>query len=166
MAWYAVHTHAGAETRAVWHLENQGFSVYLPRYLRRRRHARKVDWVPAPLFPRYLFVFMDIAKQRWQAIQSTVGIRYLICNDAGPAEVPEQIIEELRGREDQSGLVDMAQQNRFQPGEKVQVVDGPLLDQIGIFQCRSDGERAVVLLRLLGRDLSVTLPGAALCRAG
>ena len=62
MAWYAVHTHAGAETKAVWHLENQGFSVYLPRYLRRRRHARKVDWVPTPLFPRYLFVFMDVAK--------------------------------------------------------------------------------------------------------
>ena len=71
MAWYAVHTHAGAESRAVWHLERQGFAAYLPQYSKRRRHARRTEWVRAPLFPRYLFVWVDIAKQRWQAIQST-----------------------------------------------------------------------------------------------
>lgn len=166
MAWYAVHTHAGTEARALWHLERQNFSVYLPRYRKRRRHARRTDWVQAPLFPRYLFVWLDIARQRWQAIQSTVGVRCLLCGDGKPLPVPDRIIEELREREDASGLVDMARHNQFQPGERVQVLEGALIDQIGIFECRSDDERSVVLLRLLGRDLRVTLPAGALCRAG
>ena len=35
-------------------------TTYLPRYLKRRRHARRVDIVAAPLFPRYLFVAIDM----------------------------------------------------------------------------------------------------------
>jgi transcriptional antiterminator RfaH len=165
MAWYAAHTHPGAEARALWHLERQGFSVYLPRYLKRRRHARRTDWVRAPLFPRYLFVWLDIAKQRWQAIQSTVGVSYLICGDGEPLAVPEQIIDALRVREDGEGLISLARQSPFRAGEQVQVTDGALVDQIGIFQCSSGSERAVILLSLLGRDLKVTVLQTALSRA-
>ncbi len=165
MAWYVAYTHAGAESSAVWHLERQGFSVYLPQYLKRRRHARKTDWVRTPLFPRYLFVWVDIAKQRWQAIKSTVGIRHLICNDSAPLKVPEGIVEELREREDPAGLIGLARQSPFSRGDRVQITDGALIDQIGIFECTSDQERAVILLSILGRELRVGLPQGALCRA-
>jgi len=164
VAWYAAHTHVGAEAQALRHLERQGFSTYLPRYRKRRRHARRTDWVQAPLFPRYLFVWMDVARERWQAIQSTIGIHYLICSDGKPLPVADQILEELKLREDEGGLINMAAQNPFRRGEKVRVLEGVLLDKIGLFQCSSDKERAIVLLRLLGRDLRVTLPQAALCK--
>ena len=65
--WYVVQTQAHAETKACWHLARQGFETYLPRYLKRRRHARRVEMVQAPLFPRYLFVVIDIATQRWRS---------------------------------------------------------------------------------------------------
>ena len=58
--WYVVQTQANAEHKAVAHLGRQGFTTYLPRYLKRRRHARRVDIVPRPLFPRYLFVSIDV----------------------------------------------------------------------------------------------------------
>ena len=54
--WYVAQTQANAENKAVAHLARQGFATYLPRYLKRRSHARRVDVVAAPLFPRYLFV--------------------------------------------------------------------------------------------------------------
>ncbi len=165
MAWYAAHTHASAESTAIWHLERQGFAAYLPQYLKRRRHARKTDWVRTPLFPRYLFVWIDIAMQRWQAIQSTVGVRYLICSDGAPLQVPEGIVEELRQREDQKGLIDLSRQSPFRQGERVQITEGALIDQIGIFECGSDDERAVILLKLMGRELRVRMPQGALCRA-
>ena len=165
MTWYAAHTHVNAETRALWHLENQGFSVYLPQYLKQRRHARKTDWVRTPLFPRYLFVFLDGFSRRWQAIQSTVGVRYLICSDGAPLEVPERIVQELREREDEKGLIKMAEQAPFRRGDRVQVTRGALIDQVGIFQCRSGSERAIVLLSLLGRDLRVQVPELALAKA-
>lgn len=165
MAWYAAHTHAGAESRAHWHLERQGFTPYLPRYLKRRRHARKTEWVRAPLFPRYLFVWVDIEKQRWRAIQSTVGVSYLICGESGPLPVPQGIVEELRQREDERGLIDLARQAPFSHGDRVQVNEGALIDQVGLFECGSDHERAVILMKLLGREVRVKLPQAAIRKA-
>ena len=59
-AWYAVYTHARMEKWARSNLWERGFEAYLPVYHKERRHARKVDWVAAPLFPRYLFVRADL----------------------------------------------------------------------------------------------------------
>lgn len=165
MVWYAAHTHPGAESRAVWHLERQGFRAYLPQYLKRRRHARRTDWVHAPLFPRYLFVSLDVARERWQAIRSTIGVRHLICGDGKPLALPGRVVDELREREDEQGLIVMSRHCPFQNGDKVQVTDGALIDQIGIFQCSSDNERAIVLLELLGRNLKVEVSQAALGKA-
>ncbi len=67
-AWHVVHTHIHAEAKAAAHLTRQGFDVYLPRYLRHRRHARKVETISAPLFPRYCFVHIDRMVQRWRSI--------------------------------------------------------------------------------------------------
>ena len=52
IGWYAVYTQPHAETKAAWHLNRQGFEIYVPRYLKRRRHARKIETVAVPLFPR------------------------------------------------------------------------------------------------------------------
>ena len=65
--WYVVQSQPNAERKAVMHLERQGFTTYLPRYLKRRRHARRVEIVGAPLFPRYLFVGIDLTMQRWRS---------------------------------------------------------------------------------------------------
>lgn len=85
--WYVVQTHVNAEAKAACNLVRQGFEPYLPRYLRRRGHVRKVDQVAAPLFPRYLFVRIDMQAQRWSSIQSTSGVAPLVCNGSDPAPV-------------------------------------------------------------------------------
>ena len=54
--WYVAQTHRHAEAKATAHLGRQGFLVYLPRYRKQRRHARRIDTVTVPLFPSYLFV--------------------------------------------------------------------------------------------------------------
>jgi transcriptional antiterminator RfaH len=68
LRWYVVQSQPNAENKAIAHLERQGFTTYLPHYLKRRRHARRVDIVPAPLFPRYFFVAIDMTVQRWRSI--------------------------------------------------------------------------------------------------
>jgi len=60
--WYVVQTHSQAEAKACGHLQRQGFEIYLPKYLKRRRHARRTETVIAPLFPRYLFVAVDMTR--------------------------------------------------------------------------------------------------------
>jgi hypothetical protein len=53
--WHVAQTHSHAEKQARAHLMRQCCHVYLPRYLKRHRHARRIENVSAPLFPRYLF---------------------------------------------------------------------------------------------------------------
>src|ERR1700748_1442146 len=94
--WYVVQTQTHAENKAAANLLRQEFSVYLPRYQKRRRHARKTEMVAAPLFPRYMFVGVDMETQRWRSIQSTFGVSHLVRNGDEPAAVPASIVEALQ----------------------------------------------------------------------
>lgn len=156
--WYVVQSHPRAEETAERHLTRQGFTTYLPQYLRRRRHARRTDWIRAPLFPGYLFVAMNVARQRWRAVRSTVGVRDLVCHGERPAPVPRGIVEDIQHRADGDGLIEMAPETPFSSGEIVRVTAGALADQTGLFQCATDRDRVIVLLDLLGRQVEVTLP--------
>jgi transcriptional antiterminator RfaH len=157
--WYVVQTQPHAEAKAATHLGRQGFDTYLPRILKRRRHARRVDTVAAPLFPRYMFVVVDVAAQRWRAIQSTVGVSRLVCNGERPAPISTQVIDELRRREDERGFVKLEQRPRFASGDKVRVLDGVFSTCLGLFEGMTDGERVTILLDLLGRKVRVVLDG-------
>ena len=96
-AWYVVHTHPRAEAKALLNLDRQGFTCYLPRYLKRRRHARRVETVAAALFPRYLFVDLDLATQQWWPIRSTFGVADLVFNGGQPAPVSAESFKPSRG---------------------------------------------------------------------
>jgi transcriptional antiterminator RfaH len=156
VSWHVVQTRPRSENKAALHLQRQGFEVYLPRYLKRRSHARKVDFVPAPLFPQYVFVAVDLLTQRWRAVNSTVGVTRLICHGQLPVEVACAVIDSLRLRHDAQGFV---QQHRrlLTPGQKIRVRNGAFSDFLGSFESMNDGERVAVLLDLLGRKVRVVM---------
>jgi transcriptional antiterminator RfaH len=155
--WYLAQTSPHAETKASLHLGRQGFSIYCPRYLKQRRHARRVDKIAAPLFPGYVFVAIDLATQRWLAIDSTIGVARLVRNGDRPAAVPQLVIEALKLREDASGLVQLDRRPRFVPGDKVRIVGGAFGDCYGLYEGMSARERVAILLDLLGRKVRVVL---------
>lgn len=162
--WYVVQTHANAEAKAMSNLERQGFAVYLPRYLKRRTHARKVDVVARPLFPRYLFVAIDLATQGWRSIQSTLGVSHIVCWGGQPASAENGVIDALRAREDEAGFIKLGRRPAFLPGDKVRVIDGAFADSLALVEGVSDRDRVAILLDLLGRKVRV-LVGADLIAA-
>jgi transcriptional antiterminator RfaH len=164
-AWYVVQTHPHAEAKAASHLLRQGYSIYLPRYLRRRRHARRVETVAAPLFPRYLFVTIDRLVHRWRVIQSTIGVARLVCNGEEPAVLPSAVVDELRGRQNEAGFIQLDLGPRFSPGDKICVVHGVFAASLGLFEGMTDRERVTILLDLLGRKVRVVLDGDAIAAA-
>ena len=151
--WYVAKTRPAAEAKAHFQLERQGFEVYLPRYLRRVSHARRVTWQPRPLFPSYLFVTTSPEQQRWRSINSTIGVSHLICDERGPVPVPPGTVEDIRKGEDNRGLVLTGRRVPFEKGAEVQIMSGPFADHTGWFECPSDDERVVILLDLLGRQV-------------
>lgn len=158
LRWYVVQTQPHAEIRAVANLERQGFTPFLPRYLKRRRHARKVETVPVPLFPRYLFVSMDIARQRWLSVRSTIGVSRLIGRADAPQAIDTGIVEGLMRRMDADGFVKLAPAGqRFAAGDKVRVLGGAFEECLGLFEGITDEQRVTILLDLLGRKVRVTI---------
>jgi transcriptional antiterminator RfaH len=163
--WYVAHTHPNGEMRAVANLERQGFATYLPRYLKQRRHARRTEIVPAPVFPRYVFVAIDLARQRWLTIRSTVGVSRLVCQGEAPMAVPDGVVEALRRRHDDAGFVRLLTPMGLRPGDKVRVLGGAFEETLGLLEEVSDEQRVTILLDLLGRKVRVTLDSSQIAAA-
>ena len=156
--WIVAHCHANAESKVEMHLRRQGFEVYLPKYKKVRRHARRVDTVTRPLFPRYLFIGFDPDCTLWRAIRSTVGVSYLVSAGERPVIAPGWIIEQLRECEDEDGLFAGGQEDCFKKGKAVRVTSGPFLDRVGVFDGLTDQQRVTVLLNVMGQQVRTRIP--------
>jgi len=154
-AWYIVYCHVRAEAKASAHLRRQGFGAYFPQLLQRRSHARKVDWVPVPVFPRYIFVQVDIEKARWSAIRSTVGVVNLICSGDCPQIVPNEIVTELQTCENEKGYLELHKRQRMAMGDDVRILHGSFVDQIGKLESLDDKGRVTLLLQLMGQSVRI-----------
>jgi transcriptional antiterminator RfaH len=143
--------------RAEANLRQQGYQVWLPRLVRARRHARKVDTTLAPLFPGYLFIRLNRHMQAWRAINSTFGVRRLICQGETPTPVKTGFVEALMQRADAGGVLAM-QQDDLRPGESLHILSGPFSDHIGTLVRLAGEDRVALLLNLLGREVPVLVP--------
>ena len=47
---------------------------------------------------------------------------------------------------------------KVKPGDRVRIINGPLSDLEGLFECPDEEERVTILLNLLGREVKVRLP--------
>lgn len=151
--WYVVHTRPNSEAKADFNLRRQGFTTYLPRYQRPRRHARKTEMVARPLFPRYLFVELDLAFDQWRSIQSTFGISQIVLAGDRPRPLPYGVIDEIQARESETGFVKLGLPAGVKPGSKVRLLDGVFADATGVFEKAADDRRVAILLSLLGREV-------------
>lgn len=151
-SWYLVYTKPRQEVIAQTNLVRQGFCVYLPqvREVRRRQGMSKI--LVEPLFPRYLFIYLDTCDDNWGPIRSTHGVASLVRFGQNPGRIPDDLIEFLRTRESASGLHIWAEKN-FRSGDHVRVAEGSFRGFEGIYLARSSRERVVVLLDILGRQV-------------
>jgi transcriptional antiterminator RfaH len=155
--WFVVNTHPHQEGRAELNLRRQGYEARLPRLLRSRRHARRLDMTSVPLFPGYIFVRLDRATQPWRAINSTFGIRRILCDGERPLPVEDGFVEALQSSTDDLGIVGLAESD-LKPGQPLRLVAGPFADCIGTLLQLSDRDRVALLLNLLGREVRLVVP--------
>ena len=161
--WFLVHTQPKSERKAELNLGAQGFRTYLPQILKTIRHARELRTVRAPLFPRYLFVALDLERDRFLSLRSTFGVsRLLTCRDGRPVPVPTGIVESLVEQSDgnltrlDAGLV---------KGQCVRILSGPFAELIGTLERLDEAGRVQVLLELMGTAVPVSLHRSALAPA-
>jgi transcriptional antiterminator RfaH len=153
---YVVRTLAQRERHAVQQLANQNYRTFLPLLLKNRRHARKVETISAPLFPRYLFVILDRNHDRWRSINGTLGVERLLMCGGEPHPVPPGLVENLIRAADEDSIIHF--DYALRPGQTVKVAAGPFADLIGRLERLDDRGRVSVLLELLGGSVRVELP--------
>ena len=156
--WYVVQTKPRKEQEAEENLRRQGFETYLP-WMQRVRHRRN-RWtkVIEPLFPRYLFVYMDMQQVSVAPIRSTRGVSGMVRFGQHIQPVDPQVIEFLQSREDPESGCYVAQVKPLARGDKVEIREGPFEGLVGIYEQSSGEGRAIVLLNYLGGENRVSLP--------
>ena len=162
--WIVAYCQGNSEMRAAANLRRQGFKVYSPRYKKFRRHARKIDTVIRPLFPRYLFIEFLRASTLWRSIRSTVGVSNVLSAGEKPLFVPSWVIEKLKEEENSIGLITGFKDCNFEDGEKIKISGGPLFDRVGIFNGLDDNQRVSVLLNLMGRKVKAVVESSLITR--
>lgn len=157
--WYAVHTLPRREFGARAQLEAQRFTIFLPRHLKTVRHARRMRTVDAPFFPRYLFVRLNLNRDRWLSINGTFGVSHLIMGGDRPLPVPLGVVEALRARLGAESLAPFDDGLRL--GQRAEVMVGPFANLVGTLERFDGAERVRILLDLMGTATPVTLARGA-----
>jgi transcription elongation factor/antiterminator RfaH len=151
--WYVVHTQPHAELRVVANLLRQEFRPFCPLLAKTVRHARKVTQTQAPLFPNYLFVSLDVSRDRWRSVNGTFGVVRLLTYGDVPIPVPKGIVESIEARLSAEGVNDWS--SSFACGQVVRICDGPFADLVGRIEHLDGARRVRILLDLMGRAVTV-----------
>jgi transcription elongation factor/antiterminator RfaH len=161
--WFLAHTLPKGEWKAELHLGAQGFRTFQPQIRKTIRHARQLKTVRAPLFPRYLFVILDLERDRWLSVRSSVGVSSLFSSrDGRPVPVPIGIVESLieRSKDTLTRLdADLVK------GQQVRILTGPFADFVGMLDRLNEAGRVRVLVEMMGTAVPVTLHRSALAPA-
>ena len=165
--WYAVQTRPRKERLAEQHLRNQNFTTFCPQQRRARKVGKRMCWQLEPLFPSYLFVAIDIERQRWRSINGTVGVVHLVSFGKGsgvrPAPLPAGLVERLRELAAKDDVIRFDEQ--LGQGDRVRVVGGPFDSLCGVLETASAGERVTILLEVLSGATRVSIERSRLILA-
>jgi transcription elongation factor/antiterminator RfaH len=161
--WFLVHTLPHNERRAELHLGAQGFRTHFPTIEKTIRHARQLRTVRAPLFPRYIFLILDLGRDRWLSVGSTVGVSSLYTCENRPVPVPKGIVETLIENTDEANLSLFS--SGLTTGQPVRILSGPFVDFVGTLERLDAAGRVRVLLEMMGTAVPVALRRSAICPA-
>jgi transcriptional antiterminator RfaH len=156
--WFAVNSKPKREELAALQLERQGFCTYLPKLSVLQTTPRGGFARLAPFLPGYLFVRLDLGRDRWRSVNSTIGVSRLVQFGEFPAPAPAGLVERMIERTAKNG--EIVFDEVFSLGDPVRLVGGPFDQMIGTFAARLPGERVVVLLDMLARETRVEVDPA------
>ena len=153
---YIIFSKPRQEFRALENLERQGYRAFLP--LCRRTPQSEVS----PLFPRYLFFWVD--DKPWGPIKNTLGVSTILKqSDFQPSQVSETVIESIRTRMNCDGgavILEYGTPERvFKKGQRIQVVGGTHAGMSGLYVSKTK-DRIVALFNMFGRQIKATVKEA------
>ena len=153
--WGVAQTEPRREPLARLLLMRLGYETYAPRLRIREGNRSKITL----LFPSYIFVRVI---ERWYPILWTPGVLRILMSGESPANVPEEILKQIRKREGRDGIVRLPRAPGLEQGQAMIITKGSFAGRLAIYQGMSGPQRAKVLLNLLGGMVEAEIPLADL----
>lgn len=151
--WFAVQTRSRHEKSVLGQLHSKEIKAFLPLYRSPKRWNNGQDNAQLPLFPGYLFVRIDIARDQLPILQ-TSGVARIVSFAGKPASLPDQEIVQLETAVKKG----IATPHPFLSiGDRVRIVRGPLAPLSGILIRDKSGFRIVLSVQLIAQSVSVEL---------
>jgi transcription antitermination factor NusG len=161
--WFVARVLPHQENRAQFNLHRLGFRSFLPRLRRTVRHARRSLETLQPLFPGYIFVIIDLSKDRWRSVNGTFGVASLIMGGEQPRPVPPGVVEALIVSYESCGAVRL--DDGLEIGQKVRILSGPFAETLCRLAHLDDRGRVRVLLEIMGMEVTTQLERSAIAPA-
>jgi len=139
--WFAVYVTSRHEKKVQTQLALQKIETFLPLYktihLWRNRCRKSLE---LPLFPNYLFVHIAVSDRF--VVLRTAGVISLVCSGHLPVPLASSAIEAIRAA---LAVREVEPHPYLAVGNRVRIVDGPLVGMQGIL-VRKKGKLRVVLV--------------------
>lgn len=129
-------------------LRRQGFMTFLPMEEETRRRQGRFVTVLSPLFPGYIFVAFDMARDFWRRVNATLGVVRVVSFGKDPAPVPPDIVLRLMQRCDSTGR--LRPPEGLMPGDHVRLTSGPFTEFVATVEKLASDRRVWVLMDLMG----------------
>ena len=156
LIWILVYTKVKEEQKAKDNLKKQGFKTFLP-LISPTNKSRKLR-SPVPVFPRYLFVQIDLALSNWTSINSSYGVSSIVMFSEKFTSISNDIIEAMQKKLDESGTYkENISVIEYQKGDKVSIKKGRFAGVDAIFLSKKSKDRVMLLLSLLNTKVSTEL---------
>ncbi|MBI3562312.1 MAG: transcription/translation regulatory transformer protein RfaH [Gammaproteobacteria bacterium] len=155
-SWYLIFTKPRMEGLAKDNLSRQRYQTFLPRVKVTKRIRGRYACRVEAMFPRYLFIHLDTILDNWMPIRSTLGVSHMVRFGGTPAQVPDQLVEQLIGNQDGCGI-NILPTREMIAGDRVEILEGPMAGYIGTFEHASSTERVRILLKIVGNYTRVNI---------
>ena len=150
--WILVYTKAKQERRANDNLLNQGFKTFLPLISSSNRNQKSK--LLKPVFPRYLFVQVDLMSENWISIRSSYGVSGIVMFGEEFTSIPPEIINSLKDRLNAEDIYEeRVQVIDYKKGDKLTIKQGKLAGIDAIFLSKKSKDRVRLLLSLLNTKI-------------
>jgi transcriptional antiterminator RfaH len=147
--WYLIQCKPRESFRAEANLNNQGYQCFHPTYPVKRKIAGVVQSVTVPLFPHYLFIFLN-ATDNWSPIRSTRGVSKIVYFNSMPASLDQHIIVELQKQ--CARLNGQSAEPILKVGQRVVITEGCFKELEAIVTATTGEERVTLLISLFNRQ--------------
>ena len=158
--WALIYSKAKEENRAKLNLERQGFKIFLPRIeleggTSSFQNTSSVHF----MFPRYLFVRINLQEGNWSSINSTRGVSNLVFFGGKIATVSIKFIQYLQEITDKDDIFrQQIKMTEFSHGDKLVIKEGIFKGMNGIFISKQGKKRVKILLETLTKAIQIDLP--------